>query len=65
MRTFPKRHKLDNNQLDTSIPPYDLASCLALLTRISSDLAVVVENWNSIPKVVKTGIVAMVRASAP
>ena len=40
-----------------------LASCLAFLTRISPDLALVVERWNQLPDALRAGILAMVKAS--
>jgi hypothetical protein len=42
----------------------DLASCLALLTRKSPDLALIAERWDRLPEAVRAGIVAMVKASS-
>jgi hypothetical protein len=47
-----------------SVDSFDsLAPCLALLRQISSDLALVAERWDSLPGVVRAGIVAMIRVS--
>jgi predicted ATPase len=40
-----------------------LASCLALLTQKSPDLALLVESWDQLPDAVRAGIVAMVKAA--
>jgi hypothetical protein len=40
-----------------------LASCLALLTQQSPDLALLVEPWDQLPDAVRAGIVAMVKAA--
>jgi hypothetical protein len=37
---------------------------LALFARKSPDLALIFENWESLPKAVQAGIVAMVRAAS-
>jgi hypothetical protein len=42
-----------------------LAFCLALLTRKSPDLALLVERWDALPEVVRAGIVAMVKVTEP
>jgi hypothetical protein len=36
---------------------------LALLTRISPDVALLVERWDGLPEAVQAGIMAMVKAS--
>ena len=61
------------NRLDRNVNPdanatyesdeENLAFCLALLRRKSPDLALLVERWDTLPDVVKTGIVAMVQAA--
>jgi hypothetical protein len=38
---------------------------LALLNEKSPDLAFVVERWDAMPAVVRTGIMAMVKAALP
>ena len=43
----------------------DLAFCLALLARKSTELALIVERWYNLPLPVRAGIVAMVQASEP
>jgi hypothetical protein len=43
--------------------PDDLASCLALLTRKSPDLALLVERWDGLPEAIRAGIAAMIRAA--
>jgi hypothetical protein len=40
-----------------------LAFCLAFLSRVSPDLALVVERWSLLPEAMRTGILAMVKAS--
>jgi hypothetical protein len=53
----------DNNV--TSATEHErLAFCLALLTQKSPDLALVVERWDTLPRAVRTGIMAMVRSTA-
>jgi hypothetical protein len=37
---------------------------LALLAKTSPDLAFIVERWNSLPKALRAGIMAMVQAAA-
>ncbi len=68
----PATYGLGNNpgSLATSSTPATcdnhekvLASCLALLTRTSPDLAKVVEHWDALPEPVRAGIVAMVQAA--
>jgi len=41
-----------------------LASCLALFAEKSPDLALIAERWDALPEAVRTGIVAMVKASS-
>jgi len=44
--------------------PHDvLAFCLALLSPISPDLALVVKRWETLPEPIRAGILAMVRAA--
>jgi hypothetical protein len=38
---------------------------LALLARESPDLALIVERWETLPKAVRAGIVAMIQAAGP
>ena len=45
--------------------PNVLAFCLAFLSRKSTDLALLVERWDSLPDAVRAGIVAMVKAASP
>jgi hypothetical protein len=45
-------------------PADRVASCVALLEQESPDLAAVVRGWNDLPEAVRTGILAMIRASA-
>jgi hypothetical protein len=40
-----------------------LASCLALLTQKSPDLALVVQRWDSLPDALRAGILAMIEAA--
>src|SRR5262249_25074397 len=40
-----------------------LVSCLAFLSRVSPDLAFIVERWGELPGTLRTGIIAMIRAS--
>ena len=42
---------------------FDLASCLALLSLKSADLALVVDRWDRLPDAVRTAIIALVKAS--
>lgn len=48
----------------SEITPTVLASCLALLTRNSPDLVLLVERWDGLPEAVRAGIVAMVKATS-
>jgi len=41
----------------------DLAFCLALLTRKSPDLALLVERWDALPEALRAGIMAMVKVA--
>jgi hypothetical protein len=41
----------------------DLAFCLALLERESTDLAAIVRAWPNLPEAIKAGILAMIRAA--
>ena len=41
-----------------------MALYLALLKRKSPELALIVERWEHLPGVLRTGVLAMVRASA-
>ncbi len=41
-----------------------LAFCLAFLSEKTPDLALLVQRWDTLPAVLKTGIVAMVRGAA-
>jgi hypothetical protein len=38
---------------------------LALLARISPDLALVAERWEALPEALRAGILAMVRTAGP
>jgi hypothetical protein len=40
-----------------------LADCLALLERVSPDLALLAARWVKLPEPIRAGILAMVRAS--
>jgi hypothetical protein len=42
-----------------------LASSLALLARKSPDLALIVERWDTLPEVLRAGILAMIRGCKP
>ncbi len=53
---------LANSHLPEDTPNVS-ASCLALLNRKSPDLALLVERWDTLPEVVRAGIVAMVKAT--
>jgi hypothetical protein len=44
-------------------PPIDWARCWALLREKSPDLALIVEQWESLSEPVRAGILAMVKAS--
>ncbi len=57
--SFSTKLSADSNENATGV----LASCLALLAKKSTDLALVVERWDTLPEAIRAGIVAMVNAA--
>jgi len=53
---------LDNKDV-TAKPDDSVAPCVAFLCGHRPDLAEVVEAWDQLPDAIRTGIMAMVRAS--
>ena len=58
-------HLTDNDATTCGSDAKNSADYLALLKRESPDLALLLERWDTLPEAIRTGIMAMIRATDP